>query len=207
MRTAEGEYVKKYLFSRRLVGLGAVIAAFAVLPVQAASADTTSCQNPLLSQPFLSVGDQNFYTLAPGESVDNFDGTGWTLSGGASLVTTTLADGTTGQVLDLPSGSKAVSPVMCVDLGFQTMRTMVRNVVGAEGVFFYVAYQGTNTWDQPKNTGQVHGQHSDWTLSDPVNVQPSNLPGWQVVQFTFIPGGQKSDFQVYNFYVDPRMRA
>jgi hypothetical protein len=199
--------MKKYLFSRRVVGLGAVIAAFAVLPVQAASADTTACQNPLLSQPFLSVGDQNLYTLAPGESVDNFDGTGWTLSGGANLVTTTLADGNTGQVLDLPSGSKAVSPVMCVNLGYQTIRTMVRNVVGAEGVFFYVAYQGTNTWNNPKNTGQVHGQQNNWTLSDPVNVQPSNTPGWQVVQFTFIPGGKSSDFQIYNFYVDPRMRA
>jgi hypothetical protein len=83
---------------------------------------------------------------------------------------------------------------------------MVRNVVGAEGVFFYVSYAGTNTWDKPKNTGQVHGTHTAWTLSDPVNVQPSNLPGWQEVRFTFVPGGTRSDFQIYNFYVDPRMR-
>ena len=95
---------------------------------------------------------------------------------------------------------------MCVDLGYQTARTMVRNVVGAEGVFFYVSYAGTNTWDKPKNTGQVHGTHTAWTLSDPVNVQPSNLPGWQEVRFTFVPGGTRSDFQIYNFYVDPRMR-
>jgi hypothetical protein len=43
-------------------------------------------------------------------------------------------------VLDLPSGSKAVSPTICVTTEFPTARTMVRNVVGAEGVFFYVSY-------------------------------------------------------------------
>jgi hypothetical protein len=25
------------------------------------------------------------------------------------------------------------------------------------------------------------------------------------VQFTFVPGGMTSEFQIYNFYVDPRM--
>ncbi len=52
--------------------------------------------------------------------------------------------------------------------------TMVRDVVGSEGVFFYVGYEGTNTWTNPRNTGQVHGQQTAWTLSNPVNVQPSS---------------------------------
>jgi hypothetical protein len=157
-----------------------------------------------LSQPLLSVGDSNWYTLTPGESVDAFGG-GWTLSGGAQIQTTRLADGQTSQVLNLPSGSKAVSPVMCVDDGYQTARSEVRNVVGSEGVVFYVSYEGTNTWNNPQNTGQVHGQQTNWTLSDPVNVQPSNTPDWQLVRFTFVPGGTRSDFQIYDFYVDPRI--
>jgi hypothetical protein len=102
-----------------------------------------------LSQPLLSVGDSNWYTLTPGESVDAFGG-GWTLSGGAQIQTTRLADGQTSQVLNLPSGSKAVSPVMCVDDGYQTARSEVRNVVGSQGVFFYVSYEGTNTWNNPQ---------------------------------------------------------
>jgi hypothetical protein len=96
---------------------------------------------------------------------------------------------------------------MCVDSGYQTARTEVRDVVGSEGVFFYVSYEGTNTWTNPQNSGQVHGQQNSWTLSNPVNVQPSNTSGWQLVRFTFEPGGNNSDFQIYNFWVDPRMHG
>ena len=55
---------------------------------------------------------------------------------------------------NLPSGSQAVSPVMCVDNGYQTARTEVRDVVGSEGVVFAVAYEGTNTWTSPLSSGQ-----------------------------------------------------
>ena len=80
---------------------------------------------------------------------------------------------------------------------------MVKDVVGSEGVFFSVSYQGTNTWDFPRNTGQVHGSGTAWTLSGKVNVQPSNVPGWQPVRFTLIAGGKTSRFQIYDLYVDP----
>jgi hypothetical protein len=205
--------MKNFLFSRRMVGLAitiaSLIASFAAAPAQAATAsvDTSMCSNPLLSQPFLSWGDSNWYTLMPGENADNFAGSGWQLSGGATITSTTLGDGTTGSVLDLPSGSKAVSPIICVTSSYPTARMMVRNVKGAEGVFFYVAYEGTSTWNTPKNTGQVHGQNTAWTLSDPVNLQPYNVSGWQPVRITLIPGGTTSDFRIYNLYIDPRMRC
>ena len=203
----------QYLFSRRpnalcgtlvvlLVGVVASPALAATPPV-----DTSACSTPQLSQPFLSVHDGNWYTLAPGQTGQSFDGTGWVLSGGARILTTKLADGTSGSVLDLPSGSKAVSPTICVTSSYPIARTMVRNVVGAEGVFFYVSYAGTNTWTDPRNTGQVHGSNTAWTISDPVNIQPSNLSAWQPARFTFIPGGHTSDFQIYDFYVDPRMKG
>jgi hypothetical protein len=196
------------LFSRRSLGLGVAVAAFAAVPAQAATAsvDTSMCSAPELSQPFLSANDSNWYTLAPGESPDNFDGAGWGLSGGAQIITTTLSDGSTGSVLDLPSGSKAVSPTICVTSEYPTARTMVRNVAGSEGVFFYVSYDGTNTWNNPKNTGQVHGSNTAWTLATPVNLQPYNVSGWQPMRITLIPGGKTSVFQVYDLYVDPRMR-
>jgi hypothetical protein len=200
--------MKKLLFSLRSLTLGGLIAAFAAVPAQAAttSLDTSMCSNPLLAQPFLYAGDNNWYTLMPGETPGNFDGTGWTLSGGAKIVTTKIADGSTASVLDLPSGSKAVSPTICVTSAYPTARTMVRNVVGSEGVFFYVSYEGTSTWNTPKNTGQVHGANTAWTLATPVNLQPYNTFGWQPMRITLIPGGKTSDFQLYNLYVDPHAR-
>ena len=167
---------------------------------------TSQCTEASLTQPFLYAGDSNYYTLAPGQAPGDFVGTGWTLSGGASIQQTTLQNGSSGSVLNLPSGSKAVSPSFCINSEYPTARTIVRNVVGSEGVFYYVSYMGTSTWENPKNTGQVHGNATEWTLSDPVNMQPANVAGWQVVRLTLVPGGLTSDFQLYNLYVDPYKR-
>lgn len=190
----------------RLATTGALAAGCASIgatPALAGPITVNKCTSPVLSQPFVPFGDANYYFLVPGEKPGSFSGSSWTLSGGASIVKTTMPDGTTGSVLDLPSGSEAVSPTVCVSSDYPTARTMVRNVVGSEGVFFYVSYENTPTWVTPKNTGQVHGTGTAWTLSDPVNVQPSSVAGWQLARFVFIPGGTTSDFQIYNFYVDP----
>lgn len=196
--------IRRFLLTPRLAiaGLTSIgCGLFAAAPAVAAPAQ---CSNPLLSQPFASWGDSNNYTLAPGESANNFTGTGWTLSGGASIVTTQLADGTTSKVLDLPSGATAISPVLCVNSSMPTARTMVRDVVGSEGVFFYVNYPTTPGW---QNTGQVHGQQTGWTLSDSLNIHTDGFSGWTQGQFEFVAGGNASDFQVYNFYVDPYRRG
>jgi hypothetical protein len=214
----------QYLLSRgaRAIGLagliGALLGVVAAHPASAAtttqipatltSTDPATCASPSMSQTFLSAKDRNWYTLAPGQSPDGFTGSGWTLANGAGIVTTELQDGQSGSVLNLPSGAVAVSPPICVTSDYPTARTLVRNVVGGDGVQFYVSYQGTRTWEQPQNTGQLHGQQNNWTVSNPVNVQPDHhTAGWQIVRFAFVAGGKSSDFQVYDFYVDPRMKA
>jgi hypothetical protein len=159
-----------------------------------------------MSQPFLSAGDGNWYMLAPGQTTDSFDGSGWTLTGGAAVVNAPLQSGQTGSVLDLPSGSTAVSPPVCVTADYPTARVLVRGVLGYQGVNMYVSYAGTRTASQPRITGQLHGTGTSWTLSNPVNVAPGTAPGWQLVRFTLVPQGQASNFQIYDFYVDPRMR-
>ena len=179
------------------------------VPAQAATSpakETSQCKEPVLTQPLLWASDSNYYFLAPGQTPGNFEGTGWTLSGGATIKPTTLRGGTTGKVLDLPSGSKAVSPTFCVTNEYPTARTMVRDLSGSQGVYLNVSYEGTTTWNKPKNTGQFHGNNTEWTLSGSLNLQPENVTGWQVVRITLIPGGTKSDFQTYNFYVDPYVR-
>jgi hypothetical protein len=201
-----------HLFRLRSLGLGTgvgvLLAGVAATPALAVAAriNTSGCFAPPLFQPFLSAGDSNWYMLAPGQTPGNFTGSGWTLTGRAAVVNVPLQSGRTGSVLDLPSGSTAVSPPVCVTADYPTARTMLRNVVGTEGVQFYVSYAGPKTWSKPENTGQIQGGGNSWTLPDPIDIQPGSKPGWQLVRFTFVPGGQTSDFQIYNFYVDPRMR-
>ena len=166
--------------------------------------DTSACVDPQVSQPFLSSNDANWYTLSPGEAADDFDGSGWTLSGGAQIITTQLADGQTGSVLDLPSGSTAVSPTVCVQSDYPTARTMVQTTGGAN-IAFAVSYAGTPSWDKPAPAGGIRGTGSGWSLSNPFQVHPGNLAGWQLVRFTFASNGKGGDAQIYNFYIDPRM--
>ena len=175
-------------------------------PPQPQAVDTSSCQAPVLSQPFLSAGDTNDYMLAPGQSEGQFNGAGWALSGDASIMNAALPQGGSGSVLDLPSGAKAVSPLVCVNAFYPTARMRVRDVAGAEGVSFYVSYQGTPSQNKPKNTGQVHVNGSSWTLSAPVNMQPNRGSAWELVRITLIAGGHSSDFQLDDLYIDPYSR-
>jgi|SRR5579884_615024 len=199
--------MRQYLFSRRSLGLGVAIAAFVALPVQAASAAdaTTSCPDPLLSQPFQSWGDSNWYTLTPGEDVDNVDATGWVLSDGAKIVTTTLADGNTGSVLDLPPGSSATTPTMCVESGMPLARMITQMVGGPKSnatVFQVWNADGTTLGGAMGVLGS-----SSWALSPPVNVAPGSFSGSKQVYFTFTNKGKAGDLQLYDLYVDPRMRC
>jgi hypothetical protein len=202
--------MKKDLFRKPQV-LGFLAAAFMAVPAQSMAATTTrvntsGCALGQLSQPFLAWNDSNQYELMPGQAVNSFGGSGWTLTGGAKVVTTTLASGTTGSVLDLPSGSKAVSPAICVNTSLPIARTMVRDVKGSEGVGMYLSYDGTSTWSNPQNTGQVHSTlGTAWNLSGNINLQSQHGSGWEILKLTFVPGGTTSDFQIYNLYIDPKM--
>jgi hypothetical protein len=175
----------------------AAVAASMPAPVEPLSA----CSHGEFSQPLLPFKDSSFYTLAPG---GDFEGpTSWELSRGANV----QADASRGGTLDLPSGAQATSPPVCITSDYPTARMFVRNVVGSEGVYFYVSYLRNGAWTAPKNTGQFHGDKSAWTLSGRMNIQPNSAAGWQQARFTFVAGGTKSRFQVDDFWVDPKMRG
>ncbi len=213
--------MRHQLFRRRSLGRGAglaVLLAGIAAPSALASStplDTSMCTAPVLSQPFLSWQDTNWYALASGQSANRFDGAGWVLSGGAKIAPTTLANGATASVLDLPSGSQAVSPTICLTSDYPTARMMVRNLSGSNGgnVSFSVSYAGTSSALTPEQTGNFkttasQGVGGDWMLSAPVALQPGTVSGWQPMRIVLTPNGaKKSDFQIYNLYVDPRMHG
>ncbi len=170
------------------------------------STSTTSaagCTMPLLSEPFAMWGDTNEYAFLPGTALDSFTGTGWKLSAGASITTTTLADGTSGLVLNLPVGGTAVSPAMCVDTDFPNARMIVRDATGTQGIKVLAAYEGGGA--QVASSYAETGQGSGWALSPVLQTNPGNLSGWQLAVFTLVGTTATGVTQVSNFAIDPRL--
>ena len=207
--------MKNLLFRGSRLALGAMALSLVALPAQAAMAKTTSAAttatssttcntDPVLTQPFLAYRDSNWYTLVPGQTPDNFQGTGWTLTGGAKLLSSSVLDGSTGSVLDLPPGSTVTSPIMCVESGMNLARMITRVVGGPENnSTSFQVYSAAG-----KTIGGSMGVNggSSWALSPPVNVVPGSFSGWESVYFTFTAKAKAGDLQLYDFYVDPRMR-
>ena len=165
------------------------------------------CSAPILTQPFASFNDQNYYTLVPGESDDSFDATGWTLRGGANIQTQTLSDGSTGNVVDLPSGAVAISPLTCVNVSYVSARAMVSDVGGDGTLYYFVSYPGIGGNQFGAVTGASPG--GGWSLSDPWQLNPPGDGDWVMARFHFIaPGSDQGDeVQLYDFYVDPYSRG
>jgi len=182
----------------------------------AVSAALAVCPGQTFAQPFQAFGDVNYYTLVEGSEF-NSPSEGWELLGGASVVSSTRPDGSTGSVLDLPSGATAVSPPVCVTLQYPTARMWTNTVQGKSKVAVSVAYANTRTASKPKqvgtiqedSSGQGNGEAAGWTLSRPFNVQPElagKVEETRQVRFIFASGSTGSDTQLYGLYVDPRMR-
>ena len=197
------------LFSYRALGLAATLGALLVAPAAASAAyssaalDTSTCGGGSFSQPFLSLKDTNWYAPAAGTSASGFEPGAWQLTGGARLLTTTV-NGQPVTVLDLPGGSKAYSPRMCVTRDYPRARAVMRNAVGGGGVNFRVAYEGTPTWEDPKNTGQIHGNGSEWTAAGASNLQPYGTQEWQPMRVVLEAPAGAGDYQVSQLWIDPR---
>jgi hypothetical protein len=168
--------------------------------------NTSSCSAPALSQPFAAQSDSNYYMLAPGQAQGQFNGAGWTLSGGAAVVSAPLPAGGYGKVLNLPAGAKAVSPAICVTTAYPWARMRVHHVFGYDAVNFAVGYAGRPTWESPKSEGEVLGALYGWTLSEPLSMSPEHVEGWQLVQITLTGSGHWGDAQVDDLYIDPYSR-
>ena len=204
--------MKQRVIDRFSLGLSAIlvaaVAGLTATPAIAAEtqSDRAPCSPPQLSQMFLSYDDSGWYTLLPGETTNSFDGGGWKLGGGAQIITTRLGDGHLGPVLDLPSGSVAASPLVCVSSSFTTARTLIHTLARNDGVSVYVSSAGADTGSGPQSLGQIRASGTDWTASDPLSLQPAIRGGWQRVRFTLVPLGKRSEYQLYNFGLDPRMK-
>jgi hypothetical protein len=194
---------------RRLGFVAAIVTVALLIGAAPALAEETPCVAQPFSQPFLFVEDTSNYILIPGEQADDFEGSGWELSGGARITQATLRDGRRGSVLLMPDGSKAVSPTFCVNTEYQTARGIVENLGGAgPGLGFGVSYGGSPSRYGAHQTGLLSGAKvGEWAVSPRVNMDPEEVAGWQRVTVTLSVGwGRSAGYELYDLYVDPYTR-
>ena len=178
---------------------GACLALLALSSTPALAAST--CEGQTFSQPFATLNDFNYYTLVAGSQF-NGPSEGWRLSDGAQIVEAKRPDGSSGGVLDVPEGARAVSPPVCVTLLYPSARVFVRNAEGG-GVRVAVAYASTGV---VARVAGVRGQTS-WTASEPFSVLPElGGAGEEARYVRFVFTGRVGDTQLYGLYVDPWMK-
>jgi hypothetical protein len=204
--------MKLRTLARGTAGMAVLAGLLSAAPAYAATSSVTyptTCTSPVLYQPFLPFLDGNWYSLTPGESYDNFDGGSWTLSGGATTTSTTLQDGTTGLVLSLPKGSKAVSPPLCLNNTYPYMRVM-EQAANAGQLSFAISYMSTTgTYGSSKSIGSVTPSSTGaWALSSQLRLSSGPYTGWNYAILTITGAGSKttSTSSLYNLYLDPRMK-
>ncbi|HEX4466469.1 MAG TPA: hypothetical protein VH025_04730 [Solirubrobacteraceae bacterium] len=175
-------------------------------PVEILKGDLAVCPGQTFSQVFAGLGDESFYTRVPGPT----EAEGWELSGGATITTGTLPDGTEGPVIDIPSGATVVSPATCVTLLYPTMRAYTSTIVGSYALQTSVSYGSGKTSANPKTIGKLggDGSHPGWVLSEALEIKPQlggKLEETREVRFVFTAKGGHGDTYLYGLYVDPRM--
>ncbi len=158
----------------------------------------TDCGTPALSKPFAAFGDANDYKLV-GAFEDG--AAGWTLNGGARVVSGNQPFASGGSALALPPGSSAVSPSVCVGHDEPTVRFFGR---GTGTLTVSVQFQlVTGTWltlPVGLDTGNA------WNPSPVVKLLANYLPDpgqSTAVRFVFAPL-LLSDWRVDDVFVDPR---
>jgi hypothetical protein len=99
--------------------------------------DGTPCAARVFSRVFTPWHDRALYTLAPGGDFET-QAAGWTLEGPAAIAADSspflLGEALGVGSLELPAGATAVSPPICVQRGFKSIRFLARSVGAPEGL-------------------------------------------------------------------------
>ena len=177
------------------------------------TASATNCDDPALEQPFARWGDRANYKLV-GNGGFEAGSAGWTLSGGASVVSGNesykVGGAEDSRSLVLPMGSRAVSPFTCVGLDEPTLRLFAKRRSGLLTTLL-VEMQvqtslGLSLW-LPVLPGDVGGSSWHPTMAMPLvaNLLTLSRTDRTPVRFRFSPLLLGS-WQIDDVYVDPFMR-
>jgi hypothetical protein len=212
----EGTYSMNGLIRRALLAAITAMAMTGALAAPASAgiltASETNCGDETLTQPFAQFGDRANYKLVRNGAFETGT-TGWTLTGGARVVTGNepwkVGGSGHAKSLVLPAGSSAISPFSCVGLDEPTLRFFAKKNRGLLSTLAVSVYVKTSLGlVVPLPIGVVLG-NGQWKATSPMlivaNLLPL-LPGDRTpVAFQFTP--LLGDWQIDDVYVDPmRMR-
>jgi len=167
--------------------------------------------DPTASRPFSAWGDSSNYARLYNNGFES-GSLGWTLSGGAKIVSGNEPFFLSGTRSDshsllLPSGSSAYSGTVCFALGDWHMRFLMRNAGSSSGklrvqVIVPSLLGGLLTI---LDGGTVNG-NGTWAPSPRLGLLLSNvtgLIGTRAVAFKFTPVGLGAAYQLDDVYLDP----
>jgi hypothetical protein len=177
--------------------------------------DTTqTCTAPQIVSAFARLGDLRDYVLAPGGTFEQKTLNGWQVTkarqdGDQSNLIVPDADKADNQFsLKIPAAGSAVSPAMCVDLHYPTLRFMAKSDPGRR-LKVDIAYPDSN---DPvfREAGTVTADQKGWVATGDIPVYPERggvEPGMRRValRFTSVAGAvQAGDWRIDDLYVDPK---
>jgi hypothetical protein len=167
-----------------------------------------ACSYPDAAQVFSPWKDKAYYQLAPEGGLEA-GASGWTLEGGAMLVTDQdhrfPEEEMEETAVALPFGASATSPPVCVDETTPSFRFMARNV-GDKGAKLRVTitYENTKKVTKAKNS-DIHTDENEWEPTQSLKLETGD-EGERVARITFTGKDPKSDYLVDDVYVDPFAR-
>lgn len=199
----------------RLAFALATVAAAAAVAVPTAGAKSTllglggsNCPSGG-SQVFASWGDSADYYLAPNGGLES-GSNGWTLSGGASIVSGNepfFASGS--HSLSLPSGSSATSPLLCIDKNEPYVRLFGVDAGGSDaGLHVRVMWYGLLNTLLGVTDVATYAPNQQWNaLNELSSAGGFNLllplVGSTSAKIVITPVGSGSHWQVDDLYIDP----
>jgi hypothetical protein len=197
-------------------GIMRLICVLVIAGLTAGGAGATKAEAGLLTcaqspeQPFAAWGDYSPYTLAPNGSLEQ-GSSGWSLSGGASIIASNNTYRSGSYSLSLPSGSSATLSNVCVRLSDDRARFFVRNTGNADAILkVEITYRTvlgllplTETLGYVKADGTWDPSPKFGYLANVVGVLALDGGLGTHVKFKFTARGWGGRFQVDDLFVDP----
>jgi hypothetical protein len=210
------------IIAAAVTALGLTLAAAA--PAHAAGLlkgvlDKNTALNPLgcvadheVSRPFTAWNDFNDYALAPGGDFES-GAFGWSKWGDAAVAAGNQPydigrDGRSS--LRLADGASVTSPAMCIDARYPHFRLFARNNGSAKGTLkAEVLFLNLKGVVRATASGTVSARTGEWYPTDSLKIGVSFddtlSNGAAPVAFRFT-AAKSANWQIDDFYVDPRMR-